>query len=93
MTEDIQQRVEAALAGPYHRVFVKEDADRGYSAWVIELPGVFGGGETIEEANTTLEEALADWVATVLEDGQDLPPPLGDDAYELIESATQTAAS
>lgn len=64
-----------ATAAPYHRIFVRETGG-GYSSWVLELPGVFGGGDSIEEANQTLEEAMTDWIAIELEREHDIPAPL-----------------
>jgi predicted RNase H-like HicB family nuclease len=61
------------LNAPYHRVFVKEE--RGWSAWVAELPGAFGGGESLCEANLSLEAAIVLWVETELERGHDIPMP------------------
>lgn len=72
--------VEAAIAAPYHRVFAKQD-DGGYWALILELEGVFGAGGSIAEANETLEEALADWVALELENGHTIPEPLGIDDF------------
>lgn len=76
----IEETVLQALAAPYHRTFVKE-AGGGYSAWVVELPGVFGGGDDIDEANRTLDEAMADWVAFECERGHEIPEPIDPEQY------------
>jgi len=55
-----KRAVQQALAAAYHRILCATVSR--YSASILEVPGVFGGGDDIEEANRTLEEALADWV-------------------------------
>jgi antitoxin HicB len=76
----MDERLEQALTAPYHRVFTRED-DGGYSAFVIELPGVNAAGGTIEEANEDLENAIASWVELELERGHELPEPIALDGY------------
>jgi predicted RNase H-like HicB family nuclease len=75
---DVQVR--KALAAPYHRLFLKEE-DGGFSASVLELDGVYGAGATIDEANRTLEEGLADWVQIELERGHEIPAPLNVETF------------
>src|SRR5688572_21475601 len=72
VTNQPDPAVDAALTAPYHRIFVKQ-ADGGYWARVLELEGIHGAGDTIEEANETLEYALTDWVEIELERGHDIP--------------------
>lgn len=73
-------RIREALAAPYTRVFRKQ-ADGGYQAEVIELPGALTGGATIDETNEYLEEAIALWIEAELEAGQDIPPPLDPEQF------------
>lgn len=77
MSED---RIQRSLNAPYHRIFFKEN-DGGYSSLVLELPGVFGGGDTIEESNQTLEYAMEDWIALELEKGHDIPEPIDPESF------------
>jgi len=76
----LEALLERALKAPYHRIFIREDGG-GYSASILELDGVFGAGETVEEANDTLEEAMADWIAFEFERGHPIPEPLDNEAY------------
>lgn len=76
----LEALLEQALNGPYHRIFIRE-SDGGYSASVLELEGVFGGGETLDEANATLEDAMADWVTFEFERGNPIPPPINVEGY------------
>lgn len=74
-------RVEAAVAAPYTRVIRHDPSDGGYSAYVLELPGVFGGGDTAQEANDSLDEAIRLWVAHEIEAGHEIPAPFDPEGF------------
>lgn len=74
-------RVEAAVAAPYTRVIRHDPSDGGYSAYVLELPGVFGGGDTAQEANDSLDEAIRLWVGHELDAGHDIPVPFDPEGF------------
>ncbi|MCC6237781.1 MAG: type II toxin-antitoxin system HicB family antitoxin [Dehalococcoidia bacterium] len=76
----MDERVAAALAARYHRVFNREE-DGGYSAFVLELPGVNAAGADIAEANQDLEDAIESWVEIELEKGHEIPEPLDPERY------------
>jgi predicted RNase H-like HicB family nuclease len=78
---DPTRRVEAAVAAPYTRVIRHDPSDGGYSAYVLELPGVFGGGDTAQEANDSVDEAIRLWVAHELEAGHDIPVPFDPEGF------------
>ena len=40
---------------------------------VPDLPGCFSAGDTMEEAMAKAEEAIAAWIETALDSGQDIP--------------------
>ena len=71
----IREAINRAQTGSYSRVFERED-DGGFSAWVIEFPGCYSGGDTAEEAMSNLDDAIEAWVAVTLEQGREIPPPL-----------------
>lgn len=68
MTQDFK-----TLAGQYV-ITVTPDEDSGYVATVPTIPGVFGQGETRQEAITNVENALAFTLECMIEDGEPLPP-------------------
>lgn len=78
---DPADRVEAAVAAPYTRVIRHDPSDGGYSAYVLELAGVFGGGDTAQEANDSLDEAIRLWVAHELAAGHDIPVPFDPEGF------------
>ena len=47
---------------------------------VPDLPGCFSAGDTMEEAMAQAEEAIAAWIASTLDAGQDIPQPSSVDA-------------
>lgn len=49
-----------------------------HAAWgvvVPDLPGCFSAGDTLEEAMIQAEAAIAGWMESTLDAGQDIPPP------------------
>ncbi len=55
-------------------VVITEDLeDGGYVARVPSVPGVYGQGETIEEALGDVAEALEFTLESMAEEGEDLP--------------------
>ena len=71
--EAIEARARAAAKAPYTRI-THRDED-GWSVRVAELPGVYAGGDTVEEAMAYLDETIAEWVEFELRAGRDIPPP------------------
>jgi antitoxin HicB len=74
MDDPLEQRIQAILLKPYHRVITGEPIE-GYIAEVAELPGCLTAGETPEEALQDLTEAMAVWVESALVHGDPIPAP------------------
>ena len=54
--------------------------DDGQATWfvkVVELPGCLTEGETLEEAATLIQDALAAWIEVALDDGRPISEPSG----------------
>ncbi|HEU0021909.1 MAG TPA: type II toxin-antitoxin system HicB family antitoxin [Dehalococcoidia bacterium] len=47
--------------------------DKGYWAMVPALPGCFSAGDTFEEAQENVKEAIALHLREMVEDGEDIP--------------------
>lgn len=76
--------LENYLDKPYTIRVVHDRDDDGYEGFVAsveELPGVFTQGETIEEAVSSIRDAMAGWISVALEDGVAIPEPRDPDAY------------
>lgn len=56
--------------------------ESGYGATFPDFPGCVSGGDTIEEAARSAEEALALHIRGVLADGETLPEPTAMDRIE-----------
>lgn len=54
---------------------VIEKAENNYSAYVPDLPGCIATGETIEEVEQQIQEAIEFHLDGMREDGEPIPPP------------------
>ena len=55
--------------------------DGSYFAGVVELPGCMTEADSAPEAVADLEAVRADWIASALSHGQEIPEPLGAKDY------------
>jgi len=58
----------------------KAPNNQGYWAMVPALPGCFSAGDTFEEAQQNVKEAIALHLRGMVEDGEDIP----DDGYYIV---------
>ena len=56
-------------------VIVIEHAGNNLSAWVPDLPGCVAAGDTVEEVQSLIREAIEMHLAGMREDGDPIPPP------------------
>jgi predicted RNase H-like HicB family nuclease len=56
-----------------------DDGTPGFFAEVPDLPGCMSQGRTPDEAVDSVREAMLDWMAVMIEDGHDVPPPTRDE--------------
>lgn len=54
---------------------VIERAENNYSAYVPDLPGCIATGQTIEEVEQQIREAIEFHLDGMKEDGESIPPP------------------
>ncbi len=78
-----------ALANRY-LVLIEGGPPTNYSAWSPELPGCAATGDTIEETERRIREAIAVHLIGVAEDGDPLPEPSGPGVY--VELGSPAAA-
>lgn len=96
-SQRIADQVAELLKRPYTRITTR-DPEGTFSAYVLELPGVFSGGATEAEAASNLTEAMELWLEAALEEGYEIPEPLpareysGNIRLRLPQSLHQTAA-
>jgi predicted RNase H-like HicB family nuclease len=57
----------------YQFTVVIEPDEKGYHAYVPALPGCHSFGDTVEEAQTNILEAIEVHIETMLEDGESVP--------------------
>lgn len=68
------------LALPYTIELIRED-DTTWFGRVVELPGCMTEGDSPEETLTMIQDAMAAWIESALEDGQPIPEPKTLDAF------------
>lgn len=68
---------------PYNYIVqpIKDESGEYFYARVLELDGCQSTGETFEEAYENLKEAMEGWIETKLENGFDIPLPVGYDDF------------
>lgn len=59
---------------PYAKMFTRE-ADGTWFVEVLELPGCMSCGDTLEEADQMIEDAMRGWIEVKLEEGVEIPVP------------------
>jgi predicted RNase H-like HicB family nuclease len=79
----------AELAGRY-LILIEGGARSNYSAWSPDLPGCVATGDTVEETEREMREAIAFHLEGLAEDGVPIPEPSGPGVY--VERTPQTAA-
>jgi predicted RNase H-like HicB family nuclease len=52
-----------------------EDAGPNYCAYVPDLPGCVSAGYTLEEVTANIQEAIAIHIESLIEYGEEVPPP------------------
>jgi predicted RNase H-like HicB family nuclease len=81
-TRSMAHKIEPAviLKKSYTRTVVPE-ADGSFTAEILEFPGCVASGDTAAEALANIEDVALDWIAAVLEQGQNIPDPLDQANY------------
>ncbi len=72
--EELERRIQEIVARPYRKVISGDDVE-GYLAEAPELPGCVTAGESVEEAERMLRDAMEGWVECVLVAGEEIPEP------------------
>ena len=73
-SEELERRIQEIVARPYRKVISGDDVE-GYLAEAPELPGCVTAGESVEEAERLLRDAMEGWVVCVLVAGEEIPEP------------------
>jgi antitoxin HicB len=72
-----EKSLEYYLSLPYTIEVIRDKGEKvsGWFARVVELPGCMTQGDTFEELEEMIEDAMRLWIETTLEDGQEIPEP------------------
>lgn len=79
----------AELAGRF-LILIEGGPPTNYSAWSPDLPGCVASGETLEEVEREMREAIAFHLEGLAEDGAAIPEPSGPGVY--VERKAPAAA-
>lgn len=68
---------------PYNFIIqpIKDESGEYFYARVLELDGCQSTGDTFEEAYKNIREAMEGWIETKIENGFDVPLPVGYDDF------------
>jgi predicted RNase H-like HicB family nuclease len=62
-------------------LIVIEKSETGYSAYSPDLPGCVSTGDTLEETEQNMREAIAFHIEGLKEEGYDIPKPTSRSSY------------
>ena len=62
-------------------ILIEGGPPSNYSAWSPDLPGCVAVGDTLEEVEREMREAIASHLEVMSEDGDPLPEPSGPGVY------------
>ncbi|MBO6146148.1 MAG: toxin-antitoxin system HicB family antitoxin [Lachnospiraceae bacterium] len=79
----MKKELEYYMKLPYTRMIREIDDEGGhyYHGTILELEGCQSTGDTIEELNDNLVEAMESYIAVKLEYGLSIPEPVDDSKY------------
>ena len=66
------------------RTIVEADENGTYHGYVPALSGCHTWGETLEETQKNLKDAIAVYVASLIADGEQIPADRGFESFETI---------
>ena len=68
---------------PYHIEVIRDDdkENPGYVARVTELTGCVTQGDTFEEVDEMIEDAMRTWIETALHEGIEIPSPMSEESF------------
>jgi predicted RNase H-like HicB family nuclease len=72
---------------PRYLIVIERADDGGYGAWAPDLPGCVALGDTIEDAEHQMREAIAFHLQGLREQGEPVPPPTAVAAVVLTTPA------
>ena len=61
--------------GPSYLIVIERAEDGGYGAWAPDLPGCVALGDTIEDAEHQMREAIAFHLEGLRDQGEPVPAP------------------
>ncbi len=76
----MDKNIDYYIGLPYSRELIPEP-EGGWFIRIVELPGCMSQGETVEEANEMIEDAMRGWLEAELACGAAIPEPRPEEAF------------
>ena len=91
---NMKDKVKNYMKLPYTKVIkeVTDESGHYYHGWILELDGCQSTGETIEELNKNLTEAMEGYIEVKLENGLYIPEPEKDNGLSHTSTLPGTQA-
>jgi len=96
-SQEEMKNIKDYLQRPYARIVIPIDQG-GYHAEILEFPGCYAQGASLDEAYKNLEKAADSWIEACIANGQEIPEPSssvghsGRIAFRLPKSLHRQAA-
>lgn len=76
-------KIEDYMDLPYNYIVqrIKDESGEYFYAKILEFDGCQTTGETFDEAYENLKDAMKGWIETKLENGFDIPLPVGNEKF------------
>ncbi len=65
------------------RVLIEQDEDGAFVATCPTLPGCVSQGKTRKEARANVQDAIADYLASLKKHGEPIPPSIDEEVVEV----------
>jgi predicted RNase H-like HicB family nuclease len=83
----VSEMTDYAQHAEHYLVLIEGGPPSNYSAWSPDLPGCVATGETLEEVEGEMREAITFHLEGMAEDGDPLPKPSGPGVYVELTAA------
>jgi predicted RNase H-like HicB family nuclease len=83
----VSEMTDYAQHAEHYLVLIEGGPPSNYSAWSPDLPGCVATGETLEEVEGEMREAITFHLEGMAEDGDPLPEPSGPGVYVELTAA------
>lgn len=100
-TAEVDAEIDVILERPYSYAITPDPEVGGFAASILEFPGCFAQGQTVDGAYANIRSAAREWLRILIRQGKDVPPPLDPSArlvplevpHDVFAAVQRAAAS